>query len=534
MARLLGGTALLILLSAVGAEARRDEDPHSSAIIDRHLSEYWEEKGIRPSARAGDMEFLRRVCLDLVGEVPTPLEIREFNADNKPDKRRRKIDALLKSSWFAWSWSERMRNYLLGYPRAFDYFTNRKAFQSWLYKELRRPDARIDGIVHQILVGSGGRDSGAAAFLSQFLQFQSGGTSLRIEQVAGRTATSFLGIRLQCAQCHDHPRGKWTQEDFAGMAAFFTKTSYDMTGFGGTGSGLVDLENPLPVKFEGLQGKLSPKFLDGSKPESGDWRGDFADMVTASPLFARAFVNRVWAWFSGKGIVDPLDDMNEKRKPAVPGLLDALARDFEAHDYNLRHLARTICNSQAYQLTSKRAGGDDPRVERVFARARIRPLTPEQLFQSISRATDLLKARQDDDAIWELLGGQNRTGETKKYYVVRRWFIEMLVKTSDEEAASNFSAYSANIQQILHALNKDLPLFAGTKSGTGGRLQSLLEEKTDEDVVVEIFLSTVSRYPTPRERGRCLTHVKRTRDRRKAFEEIYWALLNTDEFIFNH
>jgi hypothetical protein len=300
------------------------------------------------------------------------------------------------------------------------------------------------------------------------------------------------------------------------------------------GFGLKNHEKPLKYTFEGLRGPLAPRFLDGGAPADGNWREDFARRVTAHPLFARAFVNRVWAWFFGKGFVDPLDDMHEGRKPVAPALLDALARDFAAHEYDIRHLIRSICNSDAYALSSRLEAGDDERAERFFARARIRPMTPEQLFQSISRATDLLDSHQDDDAILELLGGQNMTGETKKYYVVRNWFIDMLVKTSDEAAVTNFSAYTANIQQVLYALNKELPLFAGTKADAGGRLQKMLENKDDGEVLTDLFLATVSRAPNARERTRCLEHVRHASGRMKGFEEIFWSLLNTDEFIFNH
>ena len=427
-----------------------------------------------------------------------------------------------------------MTNFILGYPRQFDYFTDRKGMTRWLMDRLKNPKARWDEIAGDILTArSEGGAYRAAGFFTQFAEFNEREYGLRIEQVIGRASTAFLGIRLQCAQCHDHPADKWTQEDFAGMAAFFAKTGFgqDMT-MGGFS--LTNREKPFTYAFEGLRGPLKPRFLDGGEPDGGNWREDFARRSIAHPLFARAFVNRVWAWFFGKGFVDPLDDMHDGRKPVAPALLDALARDFAEHHYDIRHLIRSICNSDAYSLSSRREAGDDERAERFFARARIRPMTPEQLFQSISRATDLLDSRQDDDAILDLLGGQNMTGETKKYYVVRNWFIDMLVKTSDEAATTNFSAYTANIQQVLYALNKELPLFAGAKADAGGRLQKLLENKNDEEVVNEIFLATVSRVPNAREQKRCVEHVRGASGRTRGFEEVYWSLLNTDEFIFNH
>jgi len=525
---------VLALLLAPGAGAQQESPGDSSSLIDSRLADLWKGRGISRAPLAKEGEFLRRLCLDLVGEVPTPGEIREFQNSDQEDKHRRKVDELLRSPWFAHTWAERMTNFLLGYPRQFDYYTDRKGMTRWLMDRLKNPKARWDEIARDILTSrsEGGDAYRATGFFTQFAEFNEESTGLRIEQVVGRASTAFLGIRLQCAQCHDHPSDRWTQEDFTGMAGFFAKTGFgrDMT----SSLSLADLDKPQKARFDGMHGDLKPRFLDGGEPAGEDWRADFARRISAHPQFARAFVNRVWAWLFGKGFVDPLDDMHEGRRPADPALLDRLAQDFARHRFDIRHLIRSICNSDAYALTSRRTEGDDEAAEQVFARARIRPMTPEQIFQSISRATDLLESHQDDDAILELLGGQNETGEEKKYYVVRRWFIDMLVKTSDEAAITNFSAYTANIQQVLYALNKELPLFAGTKSNTGGRLERLLHNPDDGEVLTELFLATLTRVPTARERARCLEHVGRAGGRAKGFEELFWSLLNTDEFIFNH
>ncbi len=527
--------AILATLLAGGTGAAQDLDRDSSALVDRHLRELWTREELRPARRADDFEYLRRLCLDLVGETPHPDEIREFIHSDRPDKRSAKVETLLASRAFDLSWAERMSLYLLGYPRQFDYFTDRRGFRDWLRNKLREPGARMDEIARDILTASTGDENFVpTAFLGQFAEFGGRTYALRIEQLAGRAATAFLGTRIQCAQCHDHPFDRWTQEEFAGMAAFFAKTSYRADE---VNRGVADRKTPVAYKFEGLKGELVPRFLDGAEPKTDDWRAEFARMTVGDPRFARAFVNRVWAWFFGKGIVDPLDDMTEARKPVAPALLDALAKDFAARDFNIRHLIRTICNSDAYQRTSRRAGEEDPRVEKLFARARVRPLTPHQLWDTILRQTDLKDADSavDDDAVLELLGGQNAAmAESRKLLALRTWFLDMLVKTSDEAAGTNFSAYSANIQQVLHLLNRDLPLYTGAKNGTGGRLHKLLEGKSDEDAVTELFLSTVSRFPNARERGRSLEHLKLAGERVKAFEDVFWALLNTDEFIFNH
>lgn len=522
-------TAVAAILALLGAQ-----DNDSSSLVDDHLRRLWKKQDVRPAPLADDMEYLRRVTIDLVGEVPTPDEVRAFRRSERPDKRWRHVEELFQEDMFSRSWSERMTNFLLGYPRQFDYFTDRKGFVKFLQDRLKDPDASWDDIAREILTASSEANVRAIGFFSQFLEFNERNYGLKVEQVAGRAANAFLGVKIQCAQCHGHPFDRWTQEDFTGLAGFFAKTAAADPDGGMFSLAIRDRKKPLPYAFEGLQGPLKPRFLDGAEPRNDDWRSEFARMAIAHPNFAKAFVNRVWGWFFGKGIVDPLDDLSEARKPVAPELLDALAQDFVKHGYRIRHLIRTIVNSEAYQRTSRKAADADGRQEKFFARARIRPMTPEQLFHSISLATGLVRAYQDDDAILDLLGGQNMTGESKKYWVVRRWFIDMVVKTSDEAATTNFSAYSANIQQILYALNKDLPLFAGTKSDTGGRLHRLIGAKSDAEILEEIFLATVSRSPAERERARCEEHLKKTGDKQKAFEEVFWALLNTDEFIFNH
>ncbi len=448
---------------------------------------------------ADDFEFLRRISLDLIGRVPLPAEIRSFAAAPDPDKRRRKIEELLAAPEFASFWSSRLTDAWMGPVPVTEQAAPVAGFRSWLRERIERPEARIGDIVRDLLTASDKVHPRAAAFVARFVETTPRGTELRIDALTGDVTYAFLGVRLRCAQCHDHPVDRWTREDFWGMAAFFAKTDAHRQG------GVRDGKETLRFALEGQMGKLSPRYLDGAAPESDAWRSDLARRITADPLFSRAFVNRVWAWLLGQGLREPVDRMTESGTSTAPELLDALATRFSGQGYDLRFLVREICTSHEYR---KR-------------RARLRPLTPEQHFESVSVATDLPRAATEmsDDVILSVLGGQNYTGEHKKYRIFRRWFL---------------SAAPGGIRQVLHTLNRDFPLFAGARAAGPGKLHDLLSSEPDARVVEELYLGTVSRFPSEAERARALEHVARRGSRGPAFEELFWALLNSDEFLLNH
>jgi hypothetical protein len=342
---------------------------------------------------ADDLEFLRRVSLDLIGRVPRPAEIRTFAAATDPGKRNRKVEELLSSPEFASFWSSRLADGWMGPLPATEPAAQAAGFRSWLRERILQPEARIGEIVRDLLTASDSVHPRAAAFVARFIEATPRGTELRIDALAGDVAVVFLGVRLRCAQCHDHPVDRWTQEDFWGMAAFFAKTDAHRQG------GVRDATEPQRFALEGQAGTLSPRYLDGSPPESPAWRKDLARRIVSDPLFSRAFVNRVRSWLLGA--------------ETPPELLDALAAQFAGSEHDLRSLVRAVCTSAAYGRTS-RGGG-----------ARLRPMTPYQHFESVSAATDLPRAAAEmsDDLILSVLGGLNGTGEHKKYRIFRRWFL---------------------------------------------------------------------------------------------------------------
>lgn len=491
---------------------------HEENLIDRNLQPLWERSGITPAPPASDSEFLRRVTLDLAGRIPTAEEARAFAADASADKRTRKIEELIASPAFCDFWAERLTAALLGYPRTYDAATNRAGFLKWIRQHLEDKSG-FDYVVRKILTARGApAQNPEISFLSQFL----GEGRLKIEELTGKTSSIFLGVRISCAQCHDHPTDQWKQDDFYGMLAFFQRLN------AGGEYGLTDGE-PVAYTFERYSKKLVPRFLDGRGAESGPLREEFARIVTSSSQFARATVNRFWAYFFGRGLVDPYDDFS--RSCVCEPLLDELATEFAKRRFNLRWLVRTIATSQAYQ----RSSSGEKAAEKVFARAAIRPLMPEQLFNAISNATDLPSADYNTKVMMRLRKEFSMLGETDTYRMVRRWFIGLLVRTSSPDSPEALASYTANTQQVLHTMNVDSPIFAGAKVDADGRLDRILDRTgKPESIVAELYWSTLSRAPSGREMEICLAHFQDKKESPKAWEEIFWALLNSDEFVFNH
>lgn len=492
--------------------------PAAENPVDAHLDALWKNAGVTPAPPATDSEFLRRVTLDLTGRIPTADEARAFAADTSADKRTRKIDDLMASPAFCDFWAERLTAALLGYPRTYDYGTNRAGFLQWIRQHLEDKSG-FDYIARKILTASGApQQSPEVSFLSQFL----GEGGLKIEELTGKTSSIFLGVRISCAQCHDHPTDKWKQDDFYGMLAFFKNLNV------GGEYGLTD-GGEVAYKFERYSKKLVPRFLDGRAPESEKLREELARIVTSSPQFARATVNRFWAYFFGRGLVDPYDDFS--RSCVCEPLLDELATELSKRRFNLRWLVRTLVTSQAYQRSSsgEKAG------EKYFARAAIRPLMPEQLFNAISDATDLPNADYNTKAMMRLRKELSMFGESDTYRTIRRWFIGLLVRTSSPDSPEALCTYTANTQQVLHTMNIDSPIFSGAKVDADGRLDKILDRYAKpESIVTELYWTTLSRAPSERELEICVSHYHDKNESPRAFEEIFWSLLNADEFVFNH
>jgi hypothetical protein len=536
------GCGVLVCLALVGrapgaGPVPPDESP--AARIDRHLAAAQARAGVIPAPAADDAEFLRRVHLDIAGRIPTVSESRRFLDSKDPDKRHKLIDALLEGPHYVAHYTVVWRSMLL--PESEANIQARLAapvFENWLRRHLIA-NTPYDRMVRDLLtapLGNGanprgvnpleGGDQGASGFYlaNEFLP----------ENLASATSRLFLGVKLGCAQCHDHPFAEWKRDQFWSYAAFFASIRpLQRTRDGSAPVGRNEITIPRTGKV------VKAKFLDGTVPTwtaRSDSREVLADWVTSpkNPYFARAAVNRLWSQLFGIGLVDPVDEMvgtGNECIPSHPEILDELTREFVAHKYDLKFLIRTLTNTSAYQRSSR--NGKLPSAPRQFAQMQLRGLTPEQLYDSLTEAvgdppgTDLpspLTARG--------VGGP------------REEFLSKFSNSSDRPTETQTS--------ILQALALMNGRYVGeaTSLTRSRRLAAILDFPawTTHKKLETLYLAALTRRPTPREierfdrylaqalaeDGKTLTEDEKERRGRTALADLFWALLNSSEFYLNH
>lgn len=507
---------LLTCLSVVWNSATRADDADDlAAMIDRHISARWLEQTIEPAAVASDAEFLRRAWLDLGGRIPTAGQAREFLEDSRADKRRRLIDELLDSGAFVGHFTRTWREAWLPKQDTDRFPAYAARFDDFLRDRLRR-DAPYDQIVREIITSPT-----EAAAARELVDARNGWpTSLgffeanerKPETIAASAAKDFLGVRIDCAQCHDHPFGAWKREQFWQLAAFFSDDRTDRA----PSIKIPELGRVVPARF--LDGQ-PPRWSDADEPNDRIAREVLAEWVTSpsNPFFAKAAVNRVWTHCFGVGLVEPVDDMNSANAPSHPQLLDDLARSFVEHRFDLKFLLRGILRSQAYSLTSRRSheSQDNPA---DFARMSVKALTAEQLFDSVLRATGYSPTDLPDNP--------------RERRDVRAEFLARFATTERPVEATT------SIPQALTRMNGALTVLA-TDVSAAPLLVALREAPylNDPRRVEELFLATLTRLPSSDESRRLTEYVSSRSsppDRTAALADLLWALLNSHEFSVNH
>jgi len=467
------------------------QDGRAGNAIDDRMADVWRAAGVEPAERADDFEFLRRVTLDVAGRTPTVEEVRAWRANPAPDRRARKVDELIASPAFLDHWSRRLASATAGYRAS-------NGFTTWMRARLEAGDG-WDAIAAAMVATRGERSRPELAFLEQFRD---------ADEAASGTARTFLGLRLHCARCHDHPTDRWTMRDFQGLAAFF--------------------DGAVPVNGRGsmvLRESLQPVFPDARGPSP---RGALPRLLTSHDQFARAFVNRVWAYFFGRGIVHPYDDFHPRQRAPAARVLDLLAREFRVMKFDLRWLVRSIATLRAYDCTSRGPAHDESRD--VFARARVRPLAPHQHWTAIVHATQLDRVTFDDLVL--AAAGIVRGSREENWERMRRWFTDVLTRDAPRETPEGLVTHDAHTQTALRLMSRRAPVWMAVPAASGGRLSTLLRSRAGEDAAVdELFAASLGRGPTDRERAIFARAWRRGPD---ALEDAFWALLNTDEFIFNH
>jgi hypothetical protein len=488
-----------------------------AARIDFHIAAKWKARGVKPAPLSDDAEFFRRVCLDLIGRIPHILEIRDFMDDDRPDKRAIWVEELLakpieddeaKGTFYARHFGNVWRHMIL--PQS----NNEQApfffgsMETWLRDRLEK-NTPYDRMVYEILTTPmNARTSPNPLAFYQANEFKP-------ENMAARTSRLFLGHKLECAQCHDHPFAKWTRNQFWEYAAFFAGSSPQ--------SG--DQPNVREIKISGTEKVVKARFLDETEPKWRDGVGArtiLADWVTRAdnPYFARATVNKVWEYFFGAGLIDPVDEESDENPPSHPALLDELAREFAAHKFDLKFLIRAIVLSRRYQLTSVLSDPSqkDPR---LFARQAVRSLSPEQLFDSVAEAIELDGRYVIEANANNPFGPRTPRGQflSKFPNQDKRTLAETSILQALFMMNGDFMARSTRLEG-----NKNLESIANSTIGRGRRIEQL-------------YLMTLSRKPTKKELGVMLGYVKgraKAGNEKKAFEDVFWALMNSAEFMLNH
>ena len=502
------------------------------SFIDQQIRQGWTDNDVLPSAVADDEEWFRRVHLDLVGHVPFWKEIERFHRDKNPAKRAALVDKLLDSPGYVRNWTTLWTNLTIG--RKSMRFVNRTGMERF-FREAFAQNRPWNEIVHDLVAAEGRSDENGAV---NYLLAQMTNNDEAVQATA-KTTRLFMGIQVQCTQCHNHPFNEWKQDQFWQINSFLRQTrrrdhrKFDPK----TGQQVDDYAELIPgdfsgpVFFEKRSGEMQvayPIFFDDKIDAGGETnrRKELAKLMTSgeAPLIARAMVNRTWAHFMGCGFTTPVDDMGPHKPPSHPELLDRLSQEFVKSGYDFKKLIRWICDSEAYSLTSragKKNAVDDPARGHVplFSRVYPKPLEAEQLYDSLLMATTAQNS------------GETNWGDAQKQR--DEWLQQFIIAFgTDENDETN--TFNGTIPQALLMMNGPLVQKA-ISADKGSFLYSVLDSDTsDEKKIQRLYLATLSRHPRGRDESAAAVLLESDRDKLSGYQDLFWALLNSNEFIINH
>jgi hypothetical protein len=540
-AAITAGYANLVALCHIASPLPGHIDPKVFASSPRHnyiddlVLKKLEALHIPPSPSCTDNEFIRRAYLDAAGILPTPEEVQSFLADPAPDKRAQLINALLKRQELVDYWAYKWSDVLL--------VSSRRLPQPamWAFYQFIRQSVADnkpwDQLAREILTVQGSNLRNGAA--NYFVLHKD------ISELTETTAVTFLGMSVTCCRCHNHPLEKWTQDQYWSLANLFARVALKN---GDRGGEVVVRSQPSGEVLHLRRGiAMPPAPLDG-KPlpldSSVDRRQYFADWLTSkdNPYFARALVNRVWRNFLGRGLVEAEDDLRQTNPPTNEELLDALAKDFVSHGYDVKHLIRTIMNSAAYQRSATPLAGNKAD-DRFYSRYVVRRLTAEVVLDAYSQVTGVPTVFNQVS-----LGPSGGTQSTAAYpagtralqlpdaLVISR-FLDSFGRPDRSQPCSCERQQESSVTQALH-LNNGATLNDKLRAKTSRVEQWLKEKVGDEEAVRRLFLLALSRQPTAAEQTRLLglmaEAAREGQTRREVLEDLFWAVLTGREFLFNH
>ena len=499
-----------------------------SRLIDSSLATAWSQEKRQPAPLADDAQFLRRLSLDVVGKIPSVSEVRQFAEDPRPDKRVRKVDELLGRGAFAAHFARVWRDLLLaGASNDNGALAFAPQLETWLRLRFAT-NIPYDQMVRELLTDASSRGGDAMNNAPRrnvpSVQAYYQANESKPEMLAASTSRLFLGVQVQCAQCHDHPFAHWKQKEFWSFAALFSPGENMMEGALASASTPTA---PLTIKIPQTEKVVEAAFLGGAKPT---WaRGDTRQTVLArwitsddNPLFARAAVNRVWEHFFGRGFVFPVDNLDRTEPPVYPELFNTISRQFVLHDYDLHYVIRALAGTQAYQATSARSKHEDDD-DRHFARIPVRRLSGDQLYDSIVQATGFRESAPARQNPFDFLNGG---GGTRAQFLQK--FADQSVPKTEAETS---------ILQALSLMNGKMASDV-TNLETSETLAAVLESPFLDNPgrIDTLYLAALSRQPDKDELKQMSDYVTAAgaANERAALADVFWALLNSAEFLLNH
>ena len=490
--------------------------------IDQHIDAKLQKLRIQPSPATDDAAFLRRVSLDLTGQLPTPDEVRAFLTDATPSrmKRAKRIDKLIGSPAFVDHWTVKWGD-LLQSSRKFLGEKGTYGFREWIRESIEK-NKPYDQLVRELITTRGSTyDHPAGNYFR---------ATREPKPTMEKTTQVFLGVRMVCAQCHDHPFERWTQNQYYQMAAFFSvvglRPGYEV------GEEIIyeqrvdyDMKHPKDSRV------VAPEFLIASAtpvkiPTDQRRRDALADWLVSkeNPLFAKAITNRIWSYFFGRGIIDPVDDIRASNPPVNPALLDALTKDLTDHAFDLQQLMRTIANSRAYQAsftTNEWNAGDADN----FSHAMPRRLTAEQLMDAVTAAAGARPAFPD-------VPEDTNASQVPDPHVGKDGFLDLFGRPSRESACECERRADLSLPQALNLINGKT--ISDAVADPKGRVaKNVLSGKTDAAMVEELYLAALSRFPTKSEAENGIKYLSGGPRSARA-QDLLWALLNSKGFLYSY
>ena len=548
--RLFGGLGLALTLSGYGSsvladEAKKSEDTVVAAagaevplgeFIDQQIRQGWQDNEIEASAAATDEEWVRRIYLDLLGRIPTMEEARKFLADESPRKRSVLVEELLDNEDYVRNFTTVWSNNCIGRGAP------RRVSRTGMEKFFREAFARNrpwNEIVVDIVTASGHyEENGAVNYTLAQMQNADEGV-----QLTAMTARLFLGLQVQCTQCHNHPFNKWQQDQFWEYNSFFRQVGKidHRKQDPNTGRMVDDYSEVVwqefsgPVYYEKRSGVMQvayPRF-QGQEVDPGvgvDRRVEFGKLITQSvdgapPQIAQAMVNRTWSHFFGYGFTRPVDDMGPHNPASHPELLERLSREFVAANYDVKELIRWIVSSESYALTSQYGDKnkiDDPSAGEVplFSHMYLKSMQAEQMYDSLIVASNAHKSGK---------GGWGAQEEQR-----RRWMQQFVVAFENDENDES-TTFNGTIPQALMMMNSELMEKACSVERGSFLFESMSSPGNEAQKIQELYLAALSRNPTKSEIGKVQKMLKSYGNQKlMAYQDLFWALLNSNEFVFIH